>query len=329
MAKVLVTGANGFLGSWLVKGLLNEGHEVSVLVRKNSDVSELAHLSCHYLYGDITNRESLIQAFQGQDSVFHLAGLIAYKKSEREKMDLINVGGVENVIHACKLNSVRRLVHLSSVTAIGAGFRPNQVLNENSEYNVHHLNLGYFETKHQGELLVREACAKKEIDAVILNPSTIYGPGDAKKGSRKTQIKVARGEFPFYTSGGVNVVAVEDVVHGILSAWNIGRTGERYILAGENLTIEQLFTEIARAANVEPPRLYMPNFALHTLGYFGDLLSTFGFSSSISSENAWTATLYHWFDSTKAQNELHFCPSSARQAIEKSVGWMAEHGLLK
>ena len=129
-------------------------------------------------------------------------------------------------------------------------------------------------------------------------------------------------------SGGVNVVAVEDVVQGILSAWKKGRSGERYILSSENITIQQLFNLIAISAKVEPPSILMPNFALHLLGTIGDLGRKIGIDKGLSQENAWTSTLYHWFDSTKAQKELDFKPRSAKAAIENSVLWMKEHGIL-
>lgn len=329
MAKVLVTGANGFLGSWLTRRLVAEGHETYALVRKSSDLSELEGVNCKYLYGDVTDLESLKTAFKDMDSIFHLAGLIAYKKSDRAKMDQINVGGTSNVIEACILNKNRRLVYLSSVVAIGAGLRKGDVLNEESQYNIKDLDLGYFETKRQAEILVKDACNSKKIDAVILNPSTIYGPGDAKKGSRKTQIKVAQGKFKFYTSGGVNVVAVEDAVQGIYSAWLKGKTGERYILCGENLLIKDLFAMIARVAGQEPPKTLLPDFVLHAIGMTGDLLAKLGMKASLSRENAWTATLYHWFDSSKAQRDLDFKPRPAEIAISQSVAWMKENGLLK
>jgi len=328
MSKVIVTGANGFLGSWVTKKLIEDGHAVSVLVRKNSDLTELKNLNCQYLYGDVTDADSLQTAFKNTEYVFHLAGLIEYKKSQRSRMEKVNVQGTQNVIHAVIKNNVTKLIHLSSVVAVGAGFTKKEILNEESEYNVSHLNLGYFETKKKAELLVLEAFQKKLIDTVILNPSTIYGAGDARKGSRSTQVKVAKGKFPFYTNGGVNVVAVEDVVQGILSAWKKGRSGERYILSSENITIQQLFNLIAISAKVEPPSILMPNFALHLLGTIGDLGRKIGIDKGLSQENAWTSTLYHWFDSTKAQKELDFKPRSAKAAIENSVLWMKEHGIL-
>ena len=329
MAKVVVTGANGFVGSWLVRELLRQGEHVHALVRKHSDLSELIGANCELIYGDVTDLNSLESAFKGASAVFHLAGLIAYRKADREKMTSVNVDGTKNVIQACLSNNVPRLIYMSSVVAVGAGFSPHEILNENSKYNVHHLNLGYFETKHAAELLVLEAVRERNLNAVILNPSTIYGAGDARKGSRKTQLKVAQGKFPFYTSGGVNVVNVEAVIAAVIEAWRSGRSGERYILSGENLTIQQLFSFIAKVAGVKPPKHKIPNFALHGLGLFGDTLDLIGLKGSFSRENAWTSTLYHWFDNSKAKRELGFNPKSAEYAIQKSVGWSRAQGLLQ
>ena len=140
---------------------------------------------------------------------------------------------------------------------------------------------------------------------------------------------MARGEFPFYTSGGANVVAVEDVIDGILLATQKGKNGERYILSSENLTIKNLFETIAKFANVKAPQILMPNWALHTLGFFGDQLNALGVNGGLSQENAYTASMFHWFDSTKAQNELGFKPRPSAEAIEKSVQWMKDNGYLK
>lgn len=328
MAKVLVTGGNGFLGSWVVRRLTEEGHQVTCLVRPTSNLRELAHLEYTRAEGDVTDAESVLKACRGHDVVFHLAGLIAYRRADRENMDRVNIGGTRNVIDACLKQSVGRLVHLSSVVAVGASFDKHHVLNEDSEYNLKQLNLGYFESKRAAEHLVVDACQKQGLDAVILNPSTIYGAGDARKGSRKTQIKVAQGKFPFYTAGGVSVIPVESCIDGIFAGWKKGRKGERYILCSDNLTIRELFTMIADAAGVEPPKIKLPSVLLHIMGFTGDILTQMGRPSSLSQENAWTATLYHWFDSSKAQRELGFVPGSARRAIQNSVNWMKEQGLL-
>ena len=243
--KVLITGANGFLGSWLTKRLLAEGHDVSALVRKNSDLSELDGLKPNFVYGDVTDLESLKTNFQNQEAVFHLAGVVAYKKSQRPLMDQVNVQGTANVAEACHQAQVPKLLHLSSVVAIGAEKNPVP-MTEASPYTIGPLNLGYFETKRKAEQIVMAAVKENKIRAVCVNPSQIYGFGDAKKGSRKNQIKAAKGQLPFYTSGGVNVVPVEDVIEGILLAWKKGQNGERYILSSENMLIKDVFQKISK-----------------------------------------------------------------------------------
>jgi len=322
--KVVVTGANGFLGSWLTKRLTLDGYDVHIITRKNSDLSELKGLKVQNHIGDVTDLDSLNLAFEGAEIIFHLAGVVAYKKEHRQLMDKVNVVGTQNVINAAQKQKVKKLLHLSSVVAVGAGLTADQILNEDSEFNISHLNLGYFETKRQAEAIVSEAFNRGLIEPYIVNPSTIYGPADAKKGSRSIQVKVAKGKFPFYTSGGVNVVAVEDVIDGIMLALNKGRAGQRYILSGENWTIKKLFQEIADAAEVKAPNLLLPDFALHAIGSLGDLIPSIG----ISKENAWTSTLFHWFDNSKAKNELGFSPRPAKHAIQNSVSWMKSQGLI-
>jgi dihydroflavonol-4-reductase len=325
--KVLITGANGFLGSWLTRRLVNDGHQVSILIRTRSDLSEIADLKIEKLAGDVTDLASLLKATQDIDTVFHLAGVVAYKAAQRPLMEQVNVQGTAHVVTACLQNKVRRLVYLSSVVAVGLSF-DGQPLNEESPYTISKLNLGYFETKHKAEQIVFKAVQTSGLDAVAVNPSTIYGRGDAKKGSRSMQIKVAQGRLPFYTSGGVSIVAVEDVIDGILAAWSKGQRGQRYILAGENILIKDLFALIANEAGVKPPSLYLPNGIVKSLGALGDKLEKFGLKGPLSSENAWTATTFHWFDSAKAKRELGFDARPAREAIQQSVSWMKETGLL-
>ncbi len=326
--KVLITGATGFVGSWICKKLLEQQHRVVTLVRNTSAAHDLLDLGAEAKLGDVTDLASLESALGGVETVFHLAGVVGYSRTERSLMERVNVDGTANVLTAMQSRGVKKLVYMSSVVAVGASQNPTTILDESSPFSIHHLNLGYFETKYQAEQLVLEAFRNKQIEGVILNPSTIYGAGDAKKGSRKTQIKVARGSFPFFTSGGVSIVSIHDVVAATLQAWRSGRNGERYILSGDNITIKQLFGLIAEAAGVPAPRYHLPNFAVHTLGKVGDALEAIGKKGVINSENAWTSTMYHWFSSKKAQQELNFRPRSAKSAIQESVDWMRSNDLL-
>jgi len=219
--KVLVTGSTGFVGGWLVQSLLKKGLEVRTLVRNPKGPFDFPSQSCEVVQGDVTNFEDVLAATKQVHSVFHLAGHIGYSRKERAQMELVNVKGTQNITEACLKNGVEKLLHMSSVVAIGSSF-DGIPLNEDSPYNMRRLNLGYWETKNAAESCVLDAVKTRGLYAVCVNPSTIYGAGDAKKGSRKTQLKVAQGKMPFYTSGGVNVVSIEDVIFGIYSAWEKG-----------------------------------------------------------------------------------------------------------
>lgn len=329
--RALITGANGFLGAHLTHKLLSSGLECYAQVRPNSDVSELQDCkSLQYAYGDITDKRSLGKILNEvkPEVIFHLAGYVGYKKSERSIMEKVNVLGTKNLVESMVEAQIPKIIHVSSVVAVGAGFTPLQILDENSQYNLSHLDLGYFETKRKAEELVKQYTNQGQIKSVILNPSTIYGPADAKKGSRKTQVKVAQGKFKFYTSGGVSIVSVEDVIEGIYQGFLKGRNGERYILSGENITIKSLFERIASFANVPAPKYLLPDWVLHTAGFVGDSLSSMGFKDTVSSENAWSATLYHWFSNEKAKKELGIKFKDANYSLKQSVDWMRTEKLI-
>ncbi len=329
--KVLVTGATGFLGHWMTRRLLDEGMAVRVLVRNRQRLDELASLppnSYEVVEGDVTNYDSLEKACTGVQGVFHLAGLIAYSRAQRAAMEAVNVQGTKNLIKAIERTSEARLLLLSSVVAVGAGFSKDQILDESSPYNVGHLHLGYFDTKHDAELAVFDAVKNGKIEAIAVNPSTIYGAGDSKKGSRGVQLKVAKGRFPFYPPGGVNIVHVDDVVDLCVKAFNSGINGERFIACGENLTIEETFRRIAALANVPPPRLPLPRSAIFAIAKLGDLLEKIDRKGPINSENAWTSTLFHWFKHDKATKVFGFKPRPAQEALEASVIWSRNNGLI-
>lgn len=324
---MLITGATGFVGSWLTKKLLDLGHDVRVISRSGNVQFSFPHDKLEVFKGDISDLGSLVRATENVHSVFHLAGVVGYSRAMRQQMHQTNVLGTANILEAFKQSNCSRFLHMSSVVAIGASLDGHSVLNEESKFNLKPFDLGYFETKKAAEDLVKIA-ATEGLDAVIVNPSTIYGAGDATKGSRSTQIKVARGKFPFYSSGGVNVIHIEDLVNGVYNAWKMGRTGERYILAGDNLRIKDLFEMIASAANVAPPKYFLPNSVILSLGKLGDLLEHFNMKGPLNSENARASIMYHWFDNAKAKSELGLRTRPAKEAIQDSVNWMKKNGII-
>lgn len=324
MQKVLVTGSSGFVGQHLVKKLLELNYDVKELVR---DPQKSLDPNTTKIQGDITKFGDVIKAVEECDIVFHLAGHIAYRSEDRPLMELVNVKGTQYIVDACITHNTPKLIHMSSVVTIGASFN-KKILDEESTYNMGSYNLGYFETKREAEKRVIEGVLGQGLNASILNPSTIYGASDATKGSRKTQLKVAQGKFPFYSGGGVNVVHVDDVIAGLIAAISKGAPGRRYILAGENITIKELFTKIARAANVKPPNFYLPTFIIKSMGVLNKFTENRGIKLPVNSETATTSTLYHWYTSLRAQKELGISFQNSDIAIRDSVNWMKKNGLL-
>ncbi len=340
--RALVTGASGFLGSWLCKALAEKNCSIKALIRtqskrkhealkklkqqnsspsknshslENSGIEDLEKLNnIEFRLGDVTDLDSLMEASKGVDVIFHLAAIIGGKKPE--KMEKVNVGGTANVIETCQKRGIK-LIHMSSVVTIGASQKPC-VLNEES-HCTENLPFSYFETKRKAEVLVQKACKKQSLSAVILNPSTIYGAGDMRKSSRTVQSWVANGMFPFYSSGGVSVVDVESVVEAILRSVEQGRRGEKYILSGDNLLIKDLFSMIANSAGVKAPFIPIGDFMLSPLFSLSQQLKKWNFS--LPTDTMRMAYLYHWFDHSKAKEELNFSPAKASKAIENSVKW--------
>jgi len=320
MKKAFVTGATGFVGNHLVPKLVSEGFSVTCLARNPNEKLFSNLNNVFWVRGDILDSvDILANHLAGIDTVFHLAGLIGYKKSLRDQMFQVNVRGTENVLTAAIQAGCPKFVYMSSVAAIGCSFRPDHILNEDSSYNLDGYNFGYFDSKHLAEKKLVEISSRSSIQTYILNPSTIYGPGDSSKSSRSTQVKVAKGKFPFSPPGGVNVVHIDDVVEACIKVTELGKKNRRYILAGENMLIRDVFGLIANFAGVKAPRFVLPKFALYTLGYLGDTLSMLGIFTGFSLETAKIACCYHWFSNARASSELGISFKPSHIAIQDSV----------
>lgn len=306
--KILVTGARGFLGGHLVKALKDVGYEVVPFS------------------GDLLNLETMLPQFEGIDGVFHVAGAMSSTPKDRERLFRVNVEGVKNIIKATQQKKVPRLVHVSSVVAIGSNLHQSDpLLNESSNNITKNLNYANYDSKRIGEELVLEAARCGVINAVVVNPSLIYGAGDAKKIIRKGNVRAARGKLPFYTAGGVNIVAVEDVTAGMIEAFKKGRNAERYLLTGDNILIKDLLTTISELAGAKAPARILPTGLLNFLAALSDYL---GFKSELCRENIFSATTFHWYDNAKARAELNFSPRHYREALKSSVDWMKENHYL-
>jgi dihydroflavonol-4-reductase len=322
--SVLLTGSNGLLGANLARVLCAEGERPRLLLRERSDRRGLRGLAYEEVQGDLLDRDSLDQALRGVTEVYHVAGLVRLDAPSKPLLRRVNVEGTRNVLEAARRAGVRRVVHVSSVAAVGYG-PLNAPATEASRYNFegHH---PYHESKRDGEAV---ALAAEGLEVVVVNPTFIVGAYDTRPSSGELLLAVARGLVQLYPSGGNNFVNAQDVAKGMVLAMRHGRPRERYILGGENLTYREFLTQCAQEAGARPPMLPAPELLLRGAGKLGDRLGKLSpaFRNLTSSAIASMFTAAYVV-SDKAIRELGYRPQPVRQGIRDAYRWFQEEGVL-
>ncbi|NNF58260.1 MAG: NAD-dependent epimerase/dehydratase family protein, partial [Rhodothermaceae bacterium] len=256
----LVTGATGFLGATLVQQLVDAGEAVRILRRSSSllDLLGDAANAIEHALGDVTDFASVRAAMDDITHVYHAAAFIGFGgKNEAERLMQVNVGGTANVADAAREAGVERLVHVSSIAALGRTLHPQGVIDETAVWRSSKANTAYAVSKHRAEMEVQRAIAEG-LDAVLVNPALIFGPGRSGENTLEIAEKLRDGTLPASASGGTCVVDVADVAAGMQAAMAWGTTGERYLLGGENLPWTTILNTLADALGVAPPRYTLP-----------------------------------------------------------------------
>ena len=260
MQKILITGANGFVGSYITKELLNLPEvSISVLLRPNSDSSALAEVKDRItvIEGDVTDILSLARAFEGIDLIVHSAAVVSYNTSDRAQMQKVNVEGTANVVNVALECGVKKLVFISSTAALGRR-KVTEIINEKVKWIRTSLNTEYAISKYKSEQEVWRGQAEGLI-ITILNPSLILGSGDYSKTSLKIVNHIARG-LPFYPTGQVGIVDVRDVADAVKIVIEKNINGVRVILCAENWSYKDFFSYVAKKLGVSSPKYPLSPF---------------------------------------------------------------------
>jgi dihydroflavonol-4-reductase len=327
--KILVTGATGFIGSCLVKKLALTDDEVSILVRKNSDLTSLSDVlhKVKLVYGDITNRSSLDAAMKGIDLVYHSAGLTYMGDKKNALLYKINVEGTRNMLQASAAAKVTRFVHVSSITAVGIAFDKKPV-DESVIWNFHQIGLEYARTKHLSEVEVAQA-VKNGLDCVIVNPAFVFGAGDINFNAGRIIKDIYNKKLPFYPLGGICVVDVEIVSDAIISAMQKGKTGERYILGGENVSYKQLADTISKITGAPRVNFPLPFWMAKILKQALDLYKNKNRISKLFNMSMFgVASHFLYFDSAKAMRELNMRYEPHEHSIRNAYEWYRDRNML-
>ena len=270
MTKIFITGATGFIGNNLVSRLLNKGFNIKVLVRNKKKLDIFSWKdNVEVIFGDILEPQAFNRKINDCEIIIHLAALITFWNRLWDKAYKINVIGTKNVLdEALKINC-KKFIHISSVAAIGYG-ENGEPINEEHPYNWGKHKICYMETKYLAELEVLKAI-KQGLNATIVNPANVWGIGDYK-GRRVPVIKAVKVGQPFYVHAGTNFVDVDAVCEAIINAIEYGKSGERYILGGDNLSIKDFLSLIANETKGRKPFLKLPKLPIIFLSYTQEAL---------------------------------------------------------
>lgn len=314
--KVLVTGASGFIGSNLVARLVNDGYQVTTFGRSGTPSKKLRDLPIQHVSGDVTNIESIYNVMEGVDVLFHLAGLVSYKKKDVHRQYGVNVVGTRNVMEAAFRCNVGRVIHTSSVAAMGIP-KNGEFGTEEIEYNLGGLGLNYCDSKYAAEQEVK-LIHKRGLPVVILSPGITFGEGDKHPHHHAIFTALAKGALIGVPKGGVTFSDINDVVDAHVAAIEKGRPGERYALVSANLTYREAAQVFASVQGVRPPMFEIPAAVLIGLGTVAEaVLPLFGMQSPVSRQAAWLAQHKIFFKADKAMEELGFNPTAFEDTIRR------------
>jgi dihydroflavonol-4-reductase len=323
---VLVTGATGFVGSAVARALLAHGRAVRVLVRAGSDRANLAGLDVEPVEGDLTDAASLARAVAGCAAVLHVAADYRIWVPDPAAMLRANVEGTRALMLACLAAGVGRVVHCSSVAALGLT-GTGAPADETTPVDPAAIVGIYKQSKYQAEQVVLGLVRARGLDAVIVNPAAPVGPRDIKPTPTGRMIAdAAGGRMPAYVDTGLNVVHVDDVGRGHVLALERGRTGERYILGGENLGMRALLALVAHEAGRRPPAIRLPIAAVWPVALACEALARFGVPPLVVRDHLRMARKKMFFSSAKAIAELGYAPRPAAEAVADAVAWFRAHG---
>jgi len=326
MRDVFVTGGTGFVGAHVVRLLVERGDRVRVLIRSTSNTSLIDRLPVQLRIGDITDFDSVVSAMFGVDQVYHVAADYRLWSSDPSEVYRNNTLGTRNVLGAAKMVGVGRVVYTSTVGCLGIpkdgspGDETTPVVRDDlighykrSKFDAEQVALGY---------------AREGLDLVVVNPSTPVGPGDIKPTpTGRIVLDYLRGAMPAYVDTGLNLIAVEDVARGHLTASERGRSGEKYILGNRNLTLRRMLEILAEITGRKPPKARLP----HSVAIAAALVEhararILDAPPRFSVEAVRISGKPMYYSARKAVDELSLPQSSIAEALERSVSWFRSHG---
>lgn len=318
MARVLVTGGSGFIGRHLVAELLAKGEDVRVL---DLDPPPPGDAAVEFVQGSVADRETCNRALEGVDRVYHLAGIAHLWRRDKQDFDIANRRGTETLLKAAAAKDVRRFVHCSTESILLPRRRNHKAIDESTPPKLEDMAGPYTRSKHLAERAALEA-SQNGLHVVVVNPTVPIGIGDRNMTPPAAMLALfLSGETPFFLDCVLNLVDVRDLADGIIRAGERGRSGERYILGGENVAMRELLPVLERKSGRRMPKRTVPAaLALFTGSVSGWIADRVTHRPPVVTREAVLLALRSApFDSAKAKRELGYRPGPIDRPLTEVV----------
>lgn len=328
--KVFVTGATGFVGAHVARHLAKQGAQLRLLVRATSNLSNLEGLDAETVVGDLLQPETMRVPLRGCDAVMHVAADYRLWVRDPKTMYAANVEGTRALLRLAREEGVRRSVYTSSVATMG--FKSDgTIVDEATPVSLDSMIGHYKRSKFMAEQAAIEA-AREGQEVIILNPTTPIGPGDVKPTpTGRIVVDFLNRKFPAYMDTGLNLVDVREVARAHGAALEKGRSGERYILGGENLTLKQILDKMAAMTMLSSPKMRVPNAVAMTFAFFDEIVTgrVLDREPRATVEEVRMGKKKMFASSAKAERELGFRVLPVDEALRLAIEWFRLHGYAK
>lgn len=325
MNKVLLTGASGFLGSYMLRLLLKKGYAVRAIRRKESPMGMVQDIvnRVEWVEGDITDLSFLDEAVQGIDYVYHAAAAVSFNSKDKEKMMFVNVNGTENIVNLCLENPVKKLLHVSSIAALGRKENVT-IIDENAQWENSTLNSDYAISKFRAECEVWRG-VQEGLNAVIVNPTLIMGAGYWHQGTCK-MFKQADKGLMFYPKGGNGFVDVRDVAEVSVKLMESEISGERFIVNAENHLFRDAFTMMSKALGKKAPFIKAPDWTIELMWRADSIKSTLlGIEPLVTKELARGLQTFFQYDNAKLLKHIEHNYRSLQTTVDETAALYVEN----
>ena len=321
--RIFITGTTGFVGANLLRLLLEQGYSIKALVRPNSNLDNLKNLDIEIVKSDL-NDPNLWQTMTDCQYLFHVAAHYSLWQKDKELLYQNNVLGTRNILAAAQQAGIERTVYTSSVAAIGVAESP---VNETHQSPVEELVGHYKKSKYFAEQEAIKA-ANKGQNIVIVNPSSPIGPWDIKPTPTGDIIlRFLRRQMPAYIDTGLNFIDVRDVAWGHLLALEKGKSGQRYILGNQNLSLKQILDQLAEITGIPAPQNSIPSWIPFTAAWVDEnILAPLGKAPSVPLDGVRMAQHRMYYDASIAVRELGLPQTPINIALKDAVEWFISHG---